>query len=304
MIKISDIYKVYKNGTIANRNLSFNISSGEILGIIGSNGAGKTTLVRQIVGLSRPTSGKIEIDDINFINRRKDYMHCIAFSNQNVVLLEAQTAFEVVYFAGIFRGLNRKDSKHQTDELLEYFGINTERGKRLANLSGGQKKLVLLAAAFVGHCPIIVLDEPTNDLDPINRSRLWDIVRCYNDRLKVTFIIVSHNLSELENVARKVIIMRGGSIVDQGDLQMLKGKYNSGYQISLKCKYEDLHKLLQNINFPYEIENQNEVIVRIEEDDLLHVSQNMLPMVQKFGVELKIFRASLMDIYQTIQEEK
>ena len=302
MIKIKNLSKTYKSGTTANKNISLKISQGDIIGVVGANGAGKTTLVRQIVGLSRPTTGEITIDNYSHNEGRKHLTSRIAFANQNATLLDAQTVYEVIYYAGVFRGLKATIASKQANELVEYFKLCDYKGCRLMHLSGGQRKLTMLSAAFVGHYPIIVLDEPTNDLDPINRVQLWNLIKLYNSTYGTTFVIVSHNLTELETIVNKVVIMHNGFVKDFDDLQVLKGKYNEGYQISIKCEYEDFEAISNSINVPFKILSQNEIVLESDDDDWLDIANNILPMISAFNIEIRIYRSTLLDIYQKTHE--
>lgn len=301
MIHISNISKRFKTGTLANDQISMHIAKGEILGIIGPNGAGKTTFVRQLVGLSKPTEGEIKIADLPANARREDTAQLISFFNQKTALLDAHTVYEVIFFAGVYRGLSKVEAHQETEWLLKYFHLNQDQKKRMRYLSGGQKKIVMLAAAFVGKMPIIVLDEPTNDLDPINRSRLWQLIKQYNEE-GTTFIVVSHNISELESVVRKVAIMKGAKIADYGDIQHLKAKYNQGYRISIRSEYDLLKTIIKELNRDYRIEEQNNIIIEVGEDELSETMQDMMELVKKHRIELKLYQNTLSDVYQITQK--
>jgi ABC-2 type transport system ATP-binding protein len=147
--------------------------------------------MRMIAGLSRPTSGEIMIGQLKPNSTREQTTRLISFFNQRDMLLQSQTVFEVVSFTGIYRGLTSRESRAQTAILLEHFGLTNLSKQLLDHVSGGEAKLTMLAAAFVGRSPIIILDEPTNDLDPMNRWQLWNLVQEYHEKYNTTFLIVS-----------------------------------------------------------------------------------------------------------------
>ncbi|ERJ83259.1 ABC transporter, ATP-binding protein [Peptostreptococcaceae bacterium oral taxon 113 str. W5053] len=302
MIKINTLNKTYKNGTKANIDINFSVSKGDILGLIGPNGSGKTTLVRQIVGLTKPTSGDIMVAGMSVLNSRNKIKEKIAFFNQKSAMLEAHTVFEVIYFTGIYRGLSRHEAVEQCDKLIEYFGLKSQLNQRLTNLSGGQIKLVMLASTFIGISDLIILDEPTNDLDPVNRYKLWEIIKKYNREYNTTFLIVSHNLIELELIARTIAIMKDGKIIDHGDIQSLKSRYNSGYRIRIRCEYEYVDDLTKELSIERMKKNQNEVTLDLTEEELEKLVNYILPIVTKYNADVNIYRMSLNNIYQIIQE--
>ena len=304
MINVLNITKIYKDGTLANNSINLHVPKSDIVGLIGPNGAGKTTLIRQIVGLLKPTSGEIFIDGQLQNRGRKETSKHIAFFNQKTAMLEAHTAFEVIYYTGVYRGLGKADAQNQANELIEYFGLSSDIKKRLNCLSGGQTKLVMLAATFIGNYPLVILDEPTNDLDPLNRNRLWTLVNRFNHEYNSTFIIASHNLSELETVARTIAIIKDGKIVDYDDIQSLKKKYSNGYQIAVQCEFNEIESLVGKITYPYSIENNNEIFITANEENLSEIAQNILLIIREFNAEMKIYHTTLSNIYQTVQEKE
>jgi ABC-2 type transport system ATP-binding protein len=301
MIIIDGLRKEYKDGTVANKDISLTIDTSDIVGLIGANGAGKTTLVRQIVGLAKPTCGTITIDCLAANARREDIAHLVSFFNQKTILLEALTAFEVVAFTGVYRGMKKRDAYQKANDLLEYFGMEGCLKNRLSHMSGGQVKLVMIAAAFIGAMPIIVLDEPTNDLDPINRHKLWKLVRQYNQDYKTTFIVVSHNLAELETIARTIVVMKNGTVVEQGLLLELKEKYSGGYRVIIKCDYGQVETISSAIPYKYTICNDSEIVIQVAENDLPSIIAECMQIVAMYGAEMHISHESLSEVYEIIQ---
>jgi ABC-2 type transport system ATP-binding protein len=208
----------------ANDDLSLTIEVGEFFGLLGDNGAGKTTLVKQMAHLLTPTKGSIHLfgqplDANNSANN-------IGYMPQTGMALNNLTVGEAFYFTAHLRGFSRPDARLERDRLLMLLELGILRDKPIPRLSGGQKRLVALGSTLAANPPIIILDEPTNDLDPQNRSRVWEILRHVNATYGTTMILVTHNVLEAEKVVQRVGIMQHGKLVSVGRPGVLKGELN------------------------------------------------------------------------------
>lgn len=301
MLEIKNLCKTYRrNQTKANIDINATIQEGDLVGLIGPNGSGKTTLVRQIVGLSKPTSGSIWLDGKLISDKGNKPSADIAFFNQKYMLLESHTAFEVVYFTGVYRGLSKAESQKQADYLIKYFDLEGSKDKTLWYMSGGQIKLVMLAAAFVGRSRYIILDEPTNDLDPENRERLWELIQVFNREHHTTFIIVSHNLAELESVVRTVLILKEGRVFDSGGIQEIKSKYSQHYKLVIRYESKGSAgnpEQLQKDGYALEPGQFSKLVAK---GQVLMEAQRILPLVLEMNGELNVYRTSLVEIFKQL----
>lgn len=206
----------------ANDDISFTIEQGEFFGMLGSNGAGKTTLIKQLVGLLRSTSGAIRLlgrdvlADPVFTSMRVSYMPQTAFA------LNSLTAAEAIYVTGHLRGLGRREARRRRDELIERLDIGAMRNKAARRMSGGERRLIQLAVALVADLPVLILDEPTNELDPARRRMVWDLLRELNQERGQTIVLITHNALEAEQVIERVGILREGRLVAVGRPAELK----------------------------------------------------------------------------------
>ncbi len=230
---IINLTKRYPGQTIpANDNLTFTVEMGEIFGLLGANGAGKTTLVKQMANLLTPSSGCVRLfgrlltDDPLYAPSQIGYM------SQGVHALNILTVAETLYFTAHLRGLSRRDARAERDALLEKFDLGSLRHHPANQISGGQKRLVLLATAMTARPPVLILDEPTNDLDPQYRRFVWDEITALNQKHGTTVILVTHNVLEAEQVIQRVGIMRSGQLIALGRPGQLKGTLNQ--QLRLK----------------------------------------------------------------------
>lgn len=215
--RVSHLSKTYPRQTQpATDDLSFEIREGEIFGLLGDNGAGKTTLVRQMINLVRPDRGTIELfgrdvaADPGFVNMTVGYMP------QHSSALNRLTVGEALYFTAHLRGLRRRAAAAERDRLLELLRLGTVRNRTSTQLSGGQRRLLQLGVAMAGRPPVLILDEPTNELDPANKKYVWDVVRDLNGRDGTTVVLITHDAIEAEKVIERVGIMREGRFLALG----------------------------------------------------------------------------------------
>lgn len=233
LIEIDQVNKVYKKGKKqANIDISFSIREGEILGLLGPNGAGKSTLIKQIVGLLAPTSGEVRYNGTNVLKQVKKVASEFGYYAQEPHALGALTAKEALLFTGILRGLAKKEAEKQTMELLERFSMADLAGRPLKKLSGGQKRMVGIGTTIIGDSRVLVLDEPTNELDPLNRRLVWDIIVEQN-RKGATIILVTHNVLEAERVVDRVAFINHARLLEIDSVPHLKQRVDGRLKLEL-----------------------------------------------------------------------
>jgi ABC-2 type transport system ATP-binding protein len=190
--------------------VSLDVPAGQLLGLLGPNGAGKTTLLQLLAGLRKPTSGTVELfgGDPREASRRRR----LGCTPQETGLPPTLRVQEVVDFvAGHF------DHPVPTGELLEQFGLTGLDRRQTGGLSGGQKRRLVVAVAFVGRPDLVLLDEPTTGLDVEARHALWDAVRIYHQG-GGTVVLTSHYLEEVEALAERVVVIDQGRVRADGTL--------------------------------------------------------------------------------------
>lgn len=220
---VRDLVKVYPGQTRqANRGISLQIQQGEIFGLLGANGAGKTTLVRQMVNLLRPSSGSITLFGEPIARDPLRVPTNVGYMPQETHTLNTLTVGEALYFTAHLRGMSRTEARRERDRLLELWQIEDLRYKDNSRLSGGQRRLLRLAVAMAGSLPVLILDEPTNDLDPLRRRLVWDVLQQVNRERGTTIVFITHDAIEAERVIERVGIMRDGALVAVGRPSELK----------------------------------------------------------------------------------
>ena len=223
VFEVRDLVKVYPGQTEpANKGISLDIHRGEIFGMLGDNGAGKTTLVRQMVNLLRSTSGSISLFGQPISRDPAHVALNVGYMPQDGHGLDNLSVGEAIYFTAHLRGLTRAEARAERESLLDLWGIAGLAGKPCSQLSGGQRRLLRLAIAMAGSPPVLILDEPTNDLDPLRRKLTWDVLRQVNLERGTTIIFITHDAIEAEKVIQRVAIMRDGEMAAIGRPSDLK----------------------------------------------------------------------------------
>jgi ABC-2 type transport system ATP-binding protein len=215
------VTKVYANGVRANDGISLHVAPGEVYGLLGPNGAGKTTLVKQVIGLLKPTSGQISLGGHDLLADPAAARQLCSYLPQAQVPIDSFRAREAIVLCGRVRGGKRAEVEKRADELIEALDLGEWRGKRGIGLSGGVKRLVGFAMVTV--CPgrLVILDEPTNDVDPLRRRMLWQQVRELGDR-GIAVLLVTHNVLEAEKAVDRVAIIDDGRLLAEGTPSAMK----------------------------------------------------------------------------------
>lgn len=217
----------------ANDDVSLTIEAGEFFGLLGDNGAGKTTLVKQMTNLLKPTSGSIRLFGKALDAAPLYTAQQIGYMSQSLTALNSTTVGEALYFTAHLRGLSRLDARLERDRLLEVLALGDLRDKPFPRLSGGQKRLALLGACLAASPRVLILDEPTNELAPQNRVRVWELLRQINHERGTTIMLVTHNVLEAEKVIQRVGIMRQGKLVAVGRPGVLKAGLNDQLRLEI-----------------------------------------------------------------------
>ena len=223
MISIKNLSKTFetKDGQVeALKDINLDINDGDIYGIIGMSGAGKSTLVRCINMLEKPTAGTVEIDgrDLTKMSDRelRDIRKDVTMIFQKFNLLMQRTCIKNVMFPLEISGISKKEAKEKALELLETVALSDKANAYPAQLSGGQQQRVAIARALATNPKILLCDEATSALDPQTTGQILELIRDINKRLGITVVIITHQMSVVEEVCNRVALLAGGRVTQEG----------------------------------------------------------------------------------------
>ena len=223
MIQIEHLSKSFKtaDGTVeALKDITLTVPDGEIFGIIGMSGAGKSTLVRCINMLERPTEGKVIIDgcDIGALpaERLREIRRSITMIFQGFNLLMQRNCLKNVCFPMELAGVPAREAEARAKELLELVGLGDKLKAYPAQLSGGQQQRVAIARALATHPRILLCDEATSALDPQSTQSILALIRDIHDKLGLTVIVITHQMSVVEQICTQVAILDNGAVAEVG----------------------------------------------------------------------------------------
>ncbi len=225
MIEIQNLSKTFgfADGTVdALKNVSLKINDGDIYGIIGMSGAGKSTLVRCINMLERPTDGSVLIDgvDIGALSERelRKIRRNVTMIFQGFNLLMQRNCLRNICFPLELSGVGKKEAEARARELLETVGLPDKAWAYPAELSGGQQQRIAIARALATDPKVLLCDEATSALDPNTTHQILSLIRDINEKLGITVIIITHQMSVVEEVCNRVAILDGGEVVEEGEV--------------------------------------------------------------------------------------
>ena len=221
-LEIINLSKAY-DAKEAVKNISFKLSQNEIVGILGPNGCGKTTTIGMILGLLKPTSGKILINGIEIESQRVKLLNKLNFISPYIELPKKLTVKQNLEVYGRLYDVNKLKTK--IDYLCEKLRLYEFINKITGELSSGQKNRVSLAKSIINDPEVLLLDEPTASLDPETGDFVRSFLEEYQREKKTSILLASHNMSEVERLCSSVLMMNKGAIIDQGTPDELVNKH-------------------------------------------------------------------------------
>jgi len=211
-LEVIELSKTYNNKE-AVKNISFKIDRNEIIGILGPNGCGKTTTIGMILGLLKPSKGKVLINGIEIENKRVDLLNNLNFISPYIELPKKLTVRQNLEVYG--RLYDVKNLKSKIDFLIEKLRLSEIIDKITGELSSGQKNRVSLAKSIINEPKVLLLDEPTASLDPETGDFVRSFLENYQKEKKASILLASHNMAEVERLCSSVLMMKNGEVIDQ-----------------------------------------------------------------------------------------
>ena len=197
-------------------------------GLLGANGAGKSTLMRSVLGLVRPDAGRVEVLGVDAAGHAADVRRRLGYMPELDCLPLDMTARDLVVHMAELRGLPRRDAVLRASEVLFQVGLEEERSRLIRTFSTGMKQRAKLAQALVHSPELVVLDEPTNGLDPSGREEMLALVRRLSSELGIAVLLSSHVLEDVTRTCDAVVVLRDGRVVASGRIDELRGLSGEG----------------------------------------------------------------------------
>jgi len=219
--RAEDVTKIYKGNVLANDSVSMEVHPGEVYGLLGPNGAGKTTFVKQVIGLLKPTSGSINLGPYDLVEDPDVARQLCSYLPQAQMPIESFKMHEAVHITGLIRGGPSEEVRARGDALIEALDLTEWRDTLGSKLSGGVRRLVGYIMTTVWPGKVVILDEPTNDVDPRRRRLLWEQIRVLGSEGSAVFL-VTHNVLEAEKAVDRLAIINDGRLIAQGTPSSLK----------------------------------------------------------------------------------
>jgi ABC-2 type transport system ATP-binding protein len=286
---------------VAVDDLSLDVRRGEILGLLGPNGAGKTTTIHMICGLLRSDSGEVVIEGRSL---DEDYRACkqmIGLCPQDLVIWESLTCLEQLEFVGRQYDMDRQSTWKKADELLDVLGLQEERNRLAATLSGGKKRRLNIALALVHEPRILILDEPQAGLDPQSRVLVRDYVKSL--RKETTVVLTTHDMDEADRLSDRVAIIDHGCLLELDTPDGLKNRIGAGDILGIRLsngQEKKLDKLLGDL--PESLRNlicQNGML-RLVASDTMETLPTVFTELRNNGLDVEdvsIRKKTLEDVF-------
>jgi len=249
-IFVNNISKSFGDHEVV-KDVSFVVQSGEIFGLIGLSGAGKTTLLNMLVGFIEPTAGDVVVcssagQNISVLKSPDLVKSVFGFSSQQPSFYSKLSVKENLAYFGELFGLTNQEIVERSNELLGLVGLSGSENVLGGNLSGGMQKRLDIACALIHHPSILLLDEPTADLDSLLRTQMWRIIKDINQK-GTTVIVASHFIEDIENYCSRVAVLNNKTVSLIGSSDEIKNKYTTNYEVQLRTASEDYAYLLSSL---------------------------------------------------------
>jgi ABC-2 type transport system ATP-binding protein len=323
VIQVNNVTKRFGPKTILNK-VNLKIYSGEIFGIIGLSGTGKTTLLNTLIGFLRPEAGDVLFklehlleykDDKNsyrsVFQNPQDVKVSFGFAAQTPSFYYKLTARENLDYFGTLYGISKDVRKTNGDILLQLMGLFESRDVPAGFLSGGMKKRLDIACALIHDPKILILDEPTADLDPILRKQMWQLIKQINEK-GTTILLSSHFLDELEQLCDRVGILYNGRILTAGTPDEIKSFYQKEEEIKLETspgRYDMIISALKRITKDLAIKKMavedNKLIIYTQQaEKSLHEILHILEQHEEVLIDVIVEKPTLREVLEKLIQGK
>jgi len=299
---VENLRKIYpgkKREYAAVDDISFHLKKGEILGLLGPNGAGKTTTIQMLLGILKPTSGRILYFGKELFKHRSEVLKEVVFASTYVSLPWRLTISQNLEIYGRLYGIPLAPLRLRIDELLERFGLIKKKEEEVSTLSAGQITRLVLVKAFMVRPKVVLLDEPTASLDPEMAQEIRAFILEERKTYGVSILFTSHNMTEVAEVCdRTLFVQKGKILADDRPERLARSVASSKLRLVVADKMAQTVKVAEKMNLSYEIDYHT-LELRLDEKKIAH----FLMALAREGIEysgIEIIEPTLEDYFLTM----
>jgi ABC-2 type transport system ATP-binding protein len=321
VLKISHISKTFGKSEIL-KDINLKFYPGEIFGLIGASASGKTTLLRTIIGFLEPEKGKVffrkehllshENGSEKFKEVLKDpagIKEIVGFASQTPSFYEELTLKENLEYFGSLYNLKKESIASNLKTLLGLMNLEDSINLKASQLSGGMKRRLDMACALIHDPQVLILDEPTSDLDPILRKHVWELVRKINKK-GTTIIIASHNLKEIEEICDRIAIIKDHRVLKVGTTEEIREEFSEAEEIHLESFPGNYEKIMElPSKYRKQIINTEQkatefIIYTKKPEYILHELLHKIEKEKETIIQLKVKKPDLDEIFVSLSANK
>ena len=269
ILEIKNLHKLFGDFKAVN-NISLHVNKGDIYGFLGPNGAGKSTTLRMVLGLIKPSEGNIFINNENISGNNRKFLNDIGALIEKPDFYKNLSALDNLK---ILYKMSKLKNNHRIFEVLNEVDLWEKRNQKVGGFSQGMKQRLGIAQTLLHEPSLIILDEPSNGLDPQGQADMRELILRINKEMQITVIISSHILSEIEKIANRMVVINNGEKILEGNVRELMSK--ELLKVSFKSsEIVQLSEFLKNENINMELRN-DDIIAFINEESIPNVIRNI-----------------------------
>ncbi len=311
IFKIQNVTKSFGDHTVL-EDVSFDIKKGEIFGIIGASGSGKTTVLNTIIGFIRPEQGDVSFRFEHLLDFEKAVAFRSVFKKQQAVkkmfgfasqmpsFYKNLTLRENLEYFGALYNLSKDALKTNIETLLNLMELKSYEHMKAKNLSGGMERRLDIACSLIHDPAVLILDEPTADLDPLLRDHIWTLIKKVNKK-GTTIILASHHLAEIENLCSRIAILKDKKVIDVASPDAIKNKYSKIQEIHLESYPGNYDKIIEKLTAKHikkhETKGTRLTLFTEKPQKVFHELFNVLDKRKEQIIDIKVGKPSLDDIF-------
>jgi ABC-2 type transport system ATP-binding protein len=315
LFKIDSLTKAFGDHVVLN-NITLDIKQGEIFGIIGKSGSGKTTLLSILIGFLRPDGGDVLFKEehllefkntdayISVLKKGSNIKKLCGFAAQVPSFYPELTVKENLEYYGTLHGLSKEALQINTTTLIKLMDLEEFKNLRAEKLSGGMERRLDIACALIHDPKILILDEPTADLDPLLRNQIWNLIKKVNKK-GTTIIISSHHLEEIEILCSRIGILHEGKMISVGTMAEIKDKFSPNIEIQLHSypgNYKSISELKHQDIISMEVTDTSLIFYTAKPEKVLYDLLDKMDTLKEKLVDIRVNKPSLDEIFMQLTQ--